>query len=237
MERSAMRAPLALPLLFALASPPVRAEAPPAATPADVALAAASPVSAAAPIPAAPDAAPAAAPAAPVAADPPRSTRPGCVPDLVADAASRWGYGLAEFRGLPTFSARPVGDTDRDREVDDFDMDGERDWLVRGHCPSAGACEEALYLSNFGCARFAVRYAGQLRIRPALGAMVSDVETREPGGCGGKAATITDWSWLDGRYVEVGGVTCGCPGRSAAADAARSPRCPSVESPPTPTTP
>lgn len=157
---------------------------------------------------------------------PPRSTMPGCVPDIVADAAGRWGYALAEYRALTTFRVRPVSELGSDAVGDDLDADAEPDWVVRGACLPSGDCEETLYLSSWGCTRFALRYTGQLRARKPGEGFVGELETREAPSCDGKAVTITDWVWIDDRFRESGGVTCPCPGKSPALDAARSARCP-----------
>lgn len=157
-----------------------------------------------------------------LAQDPLAPDRSQCVADVVDDAARRWGYKPAEFRALPTFAQQTVNNVVPAHR--DFDADSYPDWIVQGVCLPSGACEQTLYISSWGCTRFAFRFTGTLVVTKAADDFVSAIETREATGCDGKAMIITDWVWQDGTYVEKGGVTCACPAKKAAG--VRSERCP-----------
>jgi hypothetical protein len=144
-----------------------------------------------------------------------------CVTDLIGDAAKRFGFSPAELPTLATYFVRQTPDLDGDGDYDDLDGDGRAEWLVQGTCTPLGACEQALYVSNGDCVLFAARYAGSVLPQDGRHDGFADLEVRQPTDCGGRAAIVTDLAWRSGKYAEVGGVTCGCPGKES-----RSPRCP-----------
>ncbi|MFZ5480681.1 MAG: hypothetical protein ACOZNI_28220, partial [Myxococcota bacterium] len=156
---------------------------------------------------------------------PERGPTPGtqsrCVPDLIADAARRFGFSAAELPTLSTYFVRQTPDLDGDGDFDDVDADGRAEWVVQATCGALGACEQALYLSNGECLVFAARYVGHVLPKDTRKDGYADLEVRQPTDCNGRAAIITDFAWSQGRYAEVGGVTCTCPGKGTRPD-----RCP-----------
>jgi hypothetical protein len=148
---------------------------------------------------------------------------PGCIENLLHDAAARLGMGHEHLEELFPLAKETV---------QDLDGDGVRDIVVvaESQCGVTGNCPRSLYLSGDGCWTHAVtRWWAYLEVPGPVHLGVRDIEVYVKGGCAGLEGTIVRLDWSGEIYEEVERIECRCEDQAPVAPV--HPACPGAVNP------